>query len=215
MISFDNSQAQPAYLHFYIDGVNRLGTVNNWVDADTKWSNQYSTFGSYHTGGLMAGNISEFWVAMGLYVDLSVALNRILFYNAGKAPIVTGSGLGTPALYFPAGNAASNSGGGGNYTAVGAIDAATGPEIIPTNIYFDPTTGSATATSGTQGTDRLQPHTQVNATASSGTHIIEKTYIHNVGSAVATPGTHTPIITPVDAGDPEGSDLPISIGIFI
>lgn len=130
MISFDNSQAQPEYLHFYIDGVNRLGTVNTWTSGDIKWSNQYSTFGSYHTGGLIAGDISEFWMSPGLYTDLSIASERRRFYGGAKAPIVTAVGLATPILYFPNGDAASNSGSGGNYTAVGAIAAATGPEII-------------------------------------------------------------------------------------
>jgi hypothetical protein len=130
MISFDASQAQASYLHFYIDGVSRIGLVTSWTNADIKWSNQYSSFGSYNTGGLIGGVISEFWMAIGLYTDLSVLANRQLFYISGRAPLVTGNGLGTPALYFPSGDAASNSGSGGNYTAVGAVDTATGVAVF-------------------------------------------------------------------------------------
>ncbi len=119
-----------ATIHLYIDGVN-VKAYNSLVDAEIDFTLTNHWFGAgAYASNPWYGDISEFWMAIGVYVDLSLASERRRFFGGNKAPIVTAVGLANPIVYIPNGAASTNAGTGGNYTATGAVDASTGPEVI-------------------------------------------------------------------------------------
>ncbi len=147
MFSFDLSDA--AKRHVYIDDVSAINTVTTYNTAETMdFSGELWTIGSYGAGlQPIDGDLADFWMDFGTYIDLSVAANRRKFISAGGVPMFLGLDgsmiTGIPPDIFLSGDTAdwhTNKGTGGGLTENGALtDAATQPG----KIFVNPTIANA------------------------------------------------------------------------
>lgn len=116
--------------HLYVDGVDSIVTdvlTDDTIDyTQTEWC-----IGAIQDGTLKTDCcISELYINIAEYVDLSVSGNRLKFYNAGN-PVDLGSDGSTPtgnapAIYMKAWSGA-NAGSGGNFSITGSLDSCTPP----------------------------------------------------------------------------------------
>jgi hypothetical protein len=133
MFSFDMSDTGKR--HLYIDDSSDLNVTTYTNDTlDFTQSEHYvgaaNAFGSPF--GLFAGDLADFWLDFGTYIDLSVASNRRKFVGASAASSVDlgsdGSNpTGAAPIVFLSGAVGSwhtNDGDGGGFTENGALSAA-------------------------------------------------------------------------------------------
>jgi len=121
--------------HFYVDGADDSPTWTKYINDTLDFTETNHAFGS-RVGGANKTNacFADPWFAFGQYIDLSVAANRLKFYNAGS-PVDLGSDgstpTGTAAIIFFSGVTAgweTNDGSGGGFTENGALtDCGTDP----------------------------------------------------------------------------------------
>lgn len=121
--------------HFYVDGVDDSPSWNTYDNNLMEFTEPDHAFGA-RVGGSTKINacFADPWFAFGQYIDLSVAANRLKFYNAGS-PVDLGSDgstpTGTAAIIFFSGVTAgweTNDGSGGGFTENGALtDCGTDP----------------------------------------------------------------------------------------
>lgn len=116
--------------HIYVDGANHLVTdtlTDDTIDyTQTQWCIGAVDDGTFKTDCCL----SELYINIAEYVDLSDAGNRARFYNAGE-PVDLGSDgsfpTGTaPTIYMKAWTGA-NAGSGGNFAITGSLDTCTPP----------------------------------------------------------------------------------------
>ena len=114
--------------HLYVDGVSDLN-VGTYEDEEIDFSRTDHAIGASTGGGLKYnGCFADLWLAFGQYIDLSLAANRLKFYNFGSAVDLGSDGsipTGTaPIMYFTGDTATwhTNAGTGGGFTENGALD---------------------------------------------------------------------------------------------
>lgn len=137
MWSFDLANASNR--HVYVDGVSDI-TVATYTD-DTMNFTETNHFIGARTDAAQKynGDLADFWVAPGQYIDLSQAANRLKFYGPTGGAVDLGSDGATPTataprVYFSGATVDwhTNKGTGGGFTENGALtDAATNPPVEP------------------------------------------------------------------------------------
>lgn len=125
--------------HLYVDDVSDI-TVNTYTDdtLDHSVSDNFIGISSALTNPL-DGDLADFWIAPGQYIDLSVLANRRKFIGPNGGAVDLGSDGSTPTgtapLFFLSGATATwhtNKGTAGGFTETGALtDAATNPPAEP------------------------------------------------------------------------------------
>lgn len=116
--------------HLYIDGVSALDDISDYEDTTLDFTDASNTIGARNDATRkLDACIADLWLAPAQYIDLSVAANRLKFYNAGS-PVDLGSDGSTPTgvapLMFFSGPVATwhtNKGSGGGFTENGALTA--------------------------------------------------------------------------------------------
>ena len=135
LFSFDMNDS--ASQHLYIDGVDDLQTCNNYTDEEFSLGTGTLFIGrDYGGAGYFDGDLADFWIDVGTYLDLSVAGNREKFRSANGMPMFLGEDGSLPTGYAPdlyfTGDTAdwhTNKGTDGDFTETGALtDAATHPD---------------------------------------------------------------------------------------
>lgn len=120
--------------HLYVNDVSDLivTTYNNtnlvWTSAD------YAIGAAANASSKLSGDIADFWLAPGVYIDLSVQANRRKFISALGKPVDLGTTgnlpTGSSPLVFLSGATPgwhTNDGTGGGFTLHGALTTATSP----------------------------------------------------------------------------------------
>lgn len=137
MYSFNIKDA--AKRHIYIDGVSAIDTVTTYDNTShMSFSAIETTIGNSIGGGTdfdYEGDIADFWLDFGTYVDLSDAANRAKFISSNGMPMYLGPDGSLPFGFAPdvflSGNTDDwhlNKGTGGDFTENGALtDATTQP----------------------------------------------------------------------------------------
>lgn len=126
--------ADTAKRHLYINDVSDLDSVTTYTDDTLDFTLADWAIGArVNAANKLNGDMADFLLWPGVYVDLSVEANRRLFISAAGKPVrpqVAEDALGTPlvALYGPTASWHTNKGSGGGFTENGALaDAATSP----------------------------------------------------------------------------------------
>ena len=128
MFSFDMSDT--AKRHIYIDDASALNSVTTYNDEVLDFTNPETEIGAT-TGGTLRhnGDIADFWMVFGTYIDLSVQANREKFISANGVPMYLGADgslpLGKQPDIFLSGDTATwhtNKGTGGGFTENGALE---------------------------------------------------------------------------------------------
>jgi hypothetical protein len=143
--SFDGTGTNNYYV--YIDGIDRTDGATCFAGAfDTFYlNNSNDLFLGRDTGGTgyTDGDIADFWMDFGTYIDLSVPANRAKFYNNG--PVYLGADGSKPTGVAPevflSGDTAdwhTNKGTGGGFTENGALSDA---PLDPGGIIVPPSDG--------------------------------------------------------------------------
>lgn len=121
--------------HLWIDGVDRSAsaTWTNYVDDTIVWDRNEWRVGVDDDNTLRwLGSFAELYVT-NEYLDLSDSINRSKFYSSGRPVSAGNNGAmptgNVPLIYLknPFDSFGTNSGSGGNFTAVGTLEA--GPPI--------------------------------------------------------------------------------------
>ena len=113
--------------HLYVDGVSDLTVITYTNDIIDFSRNDHAIGAKTGSGTKYNGCLADFWLALAQYIDLSVASNRLKFYNAGN-PVDLGSDGSTPTgaapiMFFSGATATwhTNDGSGGGFTENGAL----------------------------------------------------------------------------------------------
>lgn len=134
-ILFSVDMANVAKRHLFVDDVSDLAVslyVNNTIDfTDTNHSIGARTTGTTK----LNGDLADFWMDFGRYVDFSIESNRRKFITAGGCPEPLGDNgelpfSAAPIMFFSGDTDDwhTNKGTGGGFTETGALtDAATNP----------------------------------------------------------------------------------------
>lgn len=124
--------------HLYVNDATDLTSVANLDETSDLTLSPWAVGAGSDASAKLNADVAEFWIAHGVYIDLSQAANRAKFISGGKpvdlgadGSLPTGS---APTVYLSVrpGDAASafatNRGSGGNFTENGALAlAATSP----------------------------------------------------------------------------------------
>lgn len=127
MFSMDSATGD---LHYYIDGVDVTPGWCSFNSTNAYAPNTNLRFGYDSYQGYVPADAADIWFDVGTYIDLSVASNRELFYNAGEAVYLGADGslpTGSAPDIFLTGDTDSwhvNKGTAGGMTEVGALTTA-------------------------------------------------------------------------------------------
>lgn len=128
LFSFDLSDVSKR--HLYLNGSNSLN-VNTYTSGNIDFTQTKHSIGGGNSTNPYFGDMAEFWLFPGTYVDLSSSSNRHKFINNLNKPVDLGaSGMaptGSTPLIYETGVTASwhtNSGTGGGFALTGALTTA-------------------------------------------------------------------------------------------
>lgn len=153
---FSIDMASQASSFVYVDDADVTGTPSTFSNAAIDFTRTEHAVGANNFGTLkFSGDLADFWLDFGTYIDLSVEANRRLFVGASAASSVDlGSDGSTPTgsapivfLSGPTSTWHTNDGTGGGFTENGALaDASTNPpdDAASTNTTITAAQGSFT-----------------------------------------------------------------------
>lgn len=128
LISADINGADPTNILLYVDDVAQAITVNTINDTTMEFDSSSIIIGDDVTSTSWEGDIADFWIDFGTYIDLSVEANRRDFIDANGLPVNLGSDGSTPTGSAPdiflSGDVDTwhtNKGTGGGFTEIGAL----------------------------------------------------------------------------------------------
>lgn len=157
--------------HVYVDDTLIANTPTAYNNGLVAINNPLYRIGSNPFGGdRLRGDLADFWMDIGTYIDLSVEANRRKFIDASGNPVFLGADgslpTGTAPDIFLTGDTANwhtNKGTGGGFTENGALaDAPSTPytprtQIVPSGLVghwrLDETSGTVAADSSGNGRD--------------------------------------------------------------
>jgi hypothetical protein len=135
LFSFDMSNS--ARRHIYINGESALGTVTTWTDDLFDFTVDEVLVGGA-ASPLRPAYLSEFWLDIGTYIDISVEYNRRKFIDAAGNPMILGTNGSVPTGSVPdiylTGDTASwhlNKGAGGDFSPNSPITTAPSSPSAP------------------------------------------------------------------------------------
>lgn len=136
--------------HLYVDGVSDLGVIT-YTNDTMDFTQTNHNIGALDGGTALIDMVmSEFWMAFGQYIDLSVESNRRKFITSDLKAVNLGADGSTPTgvaptvyLGNPAASWETNLGTGGGFTENGALVSATGPDLALSGALLAAITESA------------------------------------------------------------------------
>lgn len=119
--------------HIYVNGASDLAVVNTFTNDTIDFTKADWGVGALPSGAsLLNGRLAELWFAPGVYIDLSIAANRLKFLDAYGRPARLGATgnlpTGSAPLVYLSGEIdewSVNKGTGGNFVASGAPEGLT------------------------------------------------------------------------------------------
>lgn len=153
--------------HVYIDGVSDLAVINTYINDTIDFTKADWGVGALPSGAsLLNGMLAELWFAPGVYIDLSLAANRLKFLDQWGRPARLGATgnlpTGSSPLVYLAGQVSAwtvNKGTGGNFTAHGSPAGdrqaiSVGHPILECNAYIEGTQSTGDVLRQVAGTGR-------------------------------------------------------------
>lgn len=200
-VAFSYDLSDISRQHFYINDQTVSTTVANFSVGTLIETDEidYGIAATQSGGSPFEGDLADFWLDFGTYIDLSVETNRRQFISAERAPVDLGEYGHTPTgdrpdIFLSGDTAAwhTNKGSGGGFTENGALT--DGPNVAPNGLVAHLRLDE---TSGTTVTDS-SPNTN-NGTMQNGLDAGSDSISAPLESALQFDGTNQFIAVPANA----------------